>query len=407
MRALLCSLVLVEAACWSQSTFTDECTAAGHCVPSVPVISDAGLDDAGSSDAGPVDAGPGDAGFATWADVSRELFPSVAGTDSSFTLSTIPIPTNPGLIGGVLTPSGSVICLPYYPGPALEIRRNGLTRFLPSVGDGGWEGGVLLPDGTVLGIPYSAGEFLLIPTDGGTPRLVEGGLASSGLTAPYFEGGVVTKSGKVLLAVSTGPKLAVFDPVTERVSTLDPVTFNGTKQYAGAVLRADGERAWMAPRDATMLLQASPTASADPDQPLTGFAGGILLPNGDALLAPRLNPFTRVFDDGTVSPSGAATEGYFSSVWSTNGFAYAVQVDGPAQKVAIIDTTGAVTEVNAPMTDAGTKPVFNGSHYGFVAREDGVIVGCPFSASYVLLLTPTSRRTVPREVMLSPWLNKW
>jgi hypothetical protein len=406
MRALLCGLLMLEAACWSQASFTADCTAAGHCVPSPPALDDAGTIDAGEVDAGMVDAGAADASYATWADVTRELFPTSPTTDSTFTLATIGIGTNPGLIGGVLTPSGSVICLPYYPGPALEIRRNGSTRFLPSVGDGGWEGGVLLPDGTVLGLPYSAKEFLVIPPDGGTPRLVEGGLETSGLTAPYFEGGVVTKSGKVLLAVSSGPKLAVFDPVTERLSMLEPVTFNGAKQYAGAVLRADGESGWMVPRDATLLVQSNTASSSDPGLPLSGFAGGVLLPNGDAVLAPRLGTFTRVNVDGVV-PRGPSTGGYFSAAWSTNGFAYAVQTDGPSGKVAIIDSAGNVTEVDAPVTDAGTLPIFNGSHYGFVARDDGVIVGCPFSASYVLLLSPTTRRTVPREVMLSPWLDKW
>lgn len=427
MRRVLIAGMVFNAACWSEATFVTECTTAGHCAPTA----DSGPDDAGTDDAGTVDAGVFDAGvldagvfdagvfdagaadggdLSTWAQVASELFPPAA-LDPAFTLTAMNIGTNPGLVGGVLTRSGSVICIPYRQGRALEVFPGGGTRFLPETGDGGggWEGGVLLPDGTVLGVPLDVGEFLLIPPDGGVPRRVEGGLADSGLLPPYFEGGVVTKSGKVLLSNYKGPKFAVFDPVTERVAVLDPITFQGnTDQYAGAVLKADGESAWMVPRQETRLIETTPTGSFDRGTSLSGYAGGILLPNGDVVLAPYApQQFARVTPTGEVTLAGPVGESFFSSTWSTNGFAYAIQTDGHGGKIAIIDQVGGVNVVAAAAPDGGAAPVFSSSHYGFVAREDGVIVGCPYDASSVLFLTPTTRRTVRREVMLSPWLNKW
>lgn len=54
--------------------------------------------------------------------------------------------------------------------------------------------------------------------------------------------------------------------------------------------------------------------------------------------------------------------------------------------------------------DAG---LFPGSHYGFVARNDGVIVGCPYDSRQVLFISPVTRRPVPLSTMTSPWVNKW
>jgi hypothetical protein len=95
--------------------------------------------------------------------------------------------------------------------------------------------------------------------------------------------------------------------------------------------------------------------------------------------------------------------GYFSAAWSTNGYAYAIQTDGPQGNVnvAIIDRAGVVTEVQ---TDGGLT---QNSHYGLVTKPDGVIVGCPNLAPTVLYIVPHVRRTVSIDTMTSPWLNKW
>jgi hypothetical protein len=111
--------------------------------------------------------------------------------------------------------------------------------------------------------------------------------------------------------------------------------------------------------------------------------------------------FLKVTTSGLTTSVGPTSGGYYSAAWSTNGYAYGVQTEGLASKVAIIDRMGGVTEVSA------TADVFPSSHYGFVAREDGTIIGCPYSSSHVLVLSPHTRRTVSNRIMTSPWLNKW
>ena len=412
MRPILMVCLLSQAACWSERSFIDACVDAGHCH-----FDDAGVTGGGSGATGGGGGATGgggggdaggfddDGGVATWAEVKAALF-AVSGLDAGFQLEFVNTGvTGHGWIGGVLTRTGSVLCMPFQGNLLLEITPSHQvsTRQVPSP-LGGWEGGVLLADGTVLGLPYNAGAFLAVPPDGGAPRLVDAGLAETGLSTPWYEGGVVTRSGKVLLAPSSGTFPGVFDPTTGVLTLLDAGVVNdgGSFQYAGAVLLADGESALLTPIHASTLILVTPT-SARALTSLTGVAGGVLLPSDEAMLMPSSGNF---WDVNVAMPTpvavGPVTSCYFSGAWSTNGYAYAVQTDDYAGHLGLIDGAG-----NASEWPLSSSEIVPGSHYGFVAMSDGTIVGCPHQSEKVLFLVPNERRTVSVRVMTSPWLNKW
>ncbi len=391
MRRFIVLVLLAQAACWSEKSFRDACVDAGNCV----------VDDAGVGTPA-----------LTWEEVSTELFGLdgglTVGLDGGFTITFVNTGVGGGnrWVGGVLTRSGSVICIPASAATALEVFADGGLRTfpVPPHEPNAWEGGVLLPDGTVLGLPYSSNAFLVIPPDGGASWLLDAGLPRAGLSAPFFEGGVVTRSGKVLLASSAGPDLAVFDPGSG-IITSHVVGASAGKMFSGAVLLADGESALVVPRDNLETVILTPSGPVGARLPTGGahFAGGLLLPGGDALLMPTQGPgsFQRV-GSAQLTPLGAPSNRYyFSAAWSTNGSAYAFETDGPATRIAVISQLGVVSEVPAP------ADLFGASHYGFVAMADGTVVGCPYDSSSVLFLRPNDRRTVSLRTMTSPWLNKW
>jgi hypothetical protein len=181
------------------------------------------------------------------------------------------------------------------------------------------------------------------------------------------------------------------------------------------VLTESGRSALLVPRGASRLFEAIEATFPTPErvvqrgtQAVTGYAGGLLLENGDALLTPAQSGgvFLRVpADGGAPAPTTTTSRvALFSATWSTNGFAYGLDVDGGSTQVAVIDRRGNVTWPTLPSTDGGFGPL---SYVGLTAMSDGRLVSCGCRARSVLILTPRHRRTLPVEVMTSPWLNKW
>ena len=391
--------LLAQAACWSETAFREKCIAAGNCV-----LSDDGGGAAGGGAAGG-GAGRDDGGVPTWNEVVSELFAAPVGLDAGFRLAFVSLPTGaPGTIGGVLTRSGSVICMPYSGSSALEVLPDAGFRFIPAPPrSGGWEGGVLLDDGSVLGIPHETDSFLLIHPDDSGVRIIDAGIVAAGLLGThFFEGAVITLSGQVLIAPSESSRVGVFDPRTEQLSLFETGVNNVVARFAGLVLLPDGESAIVIPRESMKAFVATPSgvkALANAN----GYSGGVLLPSGEALLTPVFQRrFLKLGSTGSAVPMGPMTSGYFSAAWSTNGYAYAIQTEAFGSGIAIIDRFGAVTEI----PNASPEIQF-ASHYGLVGRPDGVIVGCPDQSEKVLFIVPHTRRTVSLRTMTSPWLNKW
>lgn len=402
MRALSLVTVLLLAGCWSRDDFRSQCILAGNCQ----------LDD--------VDAGfDGGLELKRWEEVAAFLFDGLDGGDSSFDVSFVSNRTGPfrtrddecGFVAGVLTTAGSVICAPVDVLPALEVLPDGGANVLSVTrGDGGqWGGGVLLENGRVFAAPTSGPEWLAItePVPGSARGfdlvpLVAGSAPLTGLVRT-LEGVLVApgRGNAVVFRVDGGATA-----LTGEDAGVD---------FAGALLMPSGKVVFV-PRSASQLVEVTLRGSTGLDRVtprgrFTGLAGGLLLESGDALLTPAVSGgvFVRVPADGGVPTSlpTLSRTSLFSATWSTNGYAYGLDVDGGSAQVAVIDRRGAVTWQQLPSSalDAGLFGPL--SHVGLTAMPDGRLVSCGCRSSSAMILTPRAGRTLPLEVMTSPWLNKW
>lgn len=345
----------------------------------------------------------------TWATVAADLF-NTQNTDRSFTSTTLGLGHTGAFVAGLLLPGDDVLCVPalgqQFDGgtAAMVLSPSGARRYVP-IRQQHLEGAVLLSNGTALMLPHHADAgFVALFPNGGTHEW--NGLPPE-LGHPAFEGGVVTVSGKVLLAPSSGPDFATFDPQTATLRRfIGPGA--GSTLYKGAVLLADGETALLVPTNAGQAVLMSSTSVRPLTNVVSLHAGGVLLESGNVLLLPNNQnaPFVELPLDGggpivAVAPDGG-NGGFFSATWATNGFAYGFSTDSSgAAKVVTISRHGGV-EVSTQ--DAG---FFLNSHFGLVARTDGILVACPYDSSSVVLISPAGKRVLSPEIMLSPWLNKW
>ncbi|MER2563925.1 MAG: hypothetical protein ABTQ32_24555 [Myxococcaceae bacterium] len=399
MRALLAASVLL-AGCWSRDDFRSQCILAGNCqLDPVEMEVDAGLE------------------IESWAEAATFLFGGLDGGDSSFDVSfvsnlTAKTSTGCGFQGGVLTTFGSVMCIPTESERALEFFPDGGVVPVTIQPPAGWAGGVLLADGSVLGVPTSASSALLLPRPKPPFPNRNPDYLPLGMSGPApFSGAAVTADGTVVCATTSSAAFLRADGGTRQAA--------GAGEYAGAVLTESGRSVLLVPRTALRVVEATPrtlTTSDRVTQRGTGdfskLAGGLLLESGDALLTPAVagDVFVRVpFDGGApVNVTSAVSRvSLFSAAWSTNGYAYGLDVDGGSPQVAVIDRRGNVTwqQLPASALDAGLFGPL--SHIGLTAMADGRLISCGCRSSSAMILTPRTRRTVPVEVMSSPWLNKW
>lgn len=393
-------------ACWRQDEFRTKCLLADTCA--LP-----------EEDAG-VDAGLSPA---RWAEVAALLFDLPAGVDAGFDVhftSNLSANEDPGgrcrYSGGVLTQQGTVLCIPSGVQRAVEFLQDGGVQTLSLGVAPAWAGGVLLENGTVLGLPVTSPDLLaLLPV---TPPFVNRSIdlfpLSPGVDGgAQVTGGVRTVDGTVVMAAQAEALFFGTDGGVRRLPTAQ------AGEYSGAILTESGRSALLVPRTATRLLEAIVRAPGSNDRllvrstaALSGYGGGLLLENGDALLMPAAGstPFARVpVDGGPPQELPLASPGaFFSAAWSTNGFAYSLETDGGVGLVAVISRRGDVSFAQLPAfarsPDAGFFP---GSHFGLTAMPDGRLVSCGCRSASVLVLTPRYPRTVPVEVMSGPWLNKW
>ncbi|MDP3238461.1 MAG: hypothetical protein Q8S33_32085 [Myxococcales bacterium] len=403
MRSALTLLVLLSTACWRQDEFRSQCVLAGNCViPEVDAGFDAGLEPS------------------RWSETASLLFDVATDAGAEFDVQFVSnLSASEDTMGqcryagGVLTPQGSVLCIPFALDRAVEFLPDGRltpTSIARPPGDT-WAGGVMLDDGTVLGLPVGATTMLVFK-----PPMPNRGydFLPIGLSAPAeFTGGARTLEGTLIAGATTSATFIRPDGGTRLL------TGSTTGAYAGAVLTESGRSVLLVPRTATRLVEVTPRSNITPDrvtlrgtQPISGLAGGLLLESGDALLMPSVagGAFVRVPADGgaPASTPQVARAGLFSAAWSTNGYAYSLEVDGGTGHVAVISRTGDVTWARLPSSaTAADGGFFAGSHLGLTGMADGRLVSCGCLSSNLLILTPRVRRTVPLEVMTSPWLNKW
>ncbi len=400
MRAGFAAALLLVAGCWSRDDFRSKCILAGNCqLDDVDAGFDAGLDPR------------------RWKEVAALLFEGLDGGDSSFDVSfvtnlTAQTSTGCGFQGGVLTSFGSVMCIPTESERALEFFPDGGVAPVSIQPPSGWAGGVLLADDTVLGVPAGAPSALLLPRPKAPFPNRNPDYLVLGASGPGpFSGAAVTADGTIVCATTSAAAFLRADGGTRQAA--------GTGEYAGAVLTESGRSVLLVPRSALHVFEATPRTLTTTDRvtqrgtgDFTRLAGGLLLESGDALLTPAVagDVFVRVPSDGgapTNVTSAVSRVSLFSAAWSTNGYAYGLDVDGGSAQVAVIDRRGNVTwqQLPASALDAGLFGPL--SHIGLTAMADGRLISCGCRSSSAMILTPRNRRTLPIEVMTSPWLNKW
>lgn len=402
MRALWLATVLLVAGCWSRDDFRSQCILAGNCQ----------LDD--------VDAGfDGGLEVKRWEDVAAFLFDGVDGGDSSFDVSFVsnrtasfrPTGNECGFVAGVLTTSGSVICAPVDVLPAVEVLPDGTTSGVSITRTNGaqWGGAVLFDNGKVFAAPTTGSEWLAITEPiPGNPRGFDLIPVSAG-SAPMT--GLARTPDGVVVAPARGQAVIFRSDGGATALTGE----DGGVEFAGTLLLPSGKVLFV-PRSASQVVEVTVRGTTGLDRVtprgrFTGLAGGLLLESGDALLTPAVSggAFVRVPADGGL-PTSLTTPSrtsLFSATWSTNGYAYGLDVDGGSAQVAVIDRRGAVTWQQLPSSalDAGLFGPL--SHVGLTAMPDGRLVSCGCRSANAMILTPHTRRTLPIEVMTSPWLNKW
>lgn len=412
MRGLLALLVVFSLGCWDRDEFRSKCILQGHCQL---------LD----FDAG-VDAGlnPG-----RWGEAAAVLFDVPDDAGSAFDVSLLSNLSGVSsdrcnFAGGVLTKEGSLVCIPFDADRGLELTSDAGTLLTISLNGRlsgeSWAGGVLLGDGTVVGLPSGAATLLSLklrpPLVGRQPDYVPLGFATrtplpdGGFTGgARLTAGAETVDGTLVLASGATVTFLRSDGGFEQRSA------GAMGEFSAALLSDSARSVTLVPRSFMGLVEATPRTNQSPMDRLTprggftGYSGGLLLENGDALLLPGIAgaPFLRVPGDGGVPMStGFSRAALTGGTWSTNGFAYALDADGGSGEVAVISRKGDVSWARIPQTffgDGGVGPL---SHLGLTALADGRLVSCGCQSSRLLVLTPRFRRTVPLEVMTKPWVNK-
>jgi hypothetical protein len=315
--------------------------------------------------------------------------------------------TTPGsaaFVGGVLIPDGRVVFVPYSAATIglFNPATNSYTTTGTTAGSGAFIGGVLLPDGRVLFVPNAAtsiGVFTPATNSYTTYGTTPGGSA--------YVGGVLLPDGRVLFVPYNATTIGFFNPATNTYSTITPASpalpGAASGAYYGGVLLPDG-RVLFVPNSATTIGLFDPitnTYSTTGTTPGGGaYVGGVLLPDGRVLFVPAngtniglFNPTTNTYSTIGGAPGSGA---YFAGTLLPDG------------RVLFVPTTTTTIGFFNPTTNTYSTisaTTSNNAYIGGVLIPDGRIIFIPFNATTIGILTTSL--SVPRDMCLSPYLNKF
>ena len=303
--------------------------------------------------------------------------------------------------GACLIPGGRVVFAPYT-SSNVGIYNTNTGTFSAVVPSGtapaSYAGCVLAPTGNVVMIPSGA-------TAVGLFNPVNGAFSTFG-SATGFYGGVLaptsaTGAMKVIMAPLGAATIGIADPFALTYATGASAT-----GYSGAILLPSGSIV-LVPYSAANIAVYNPvtnsiTSTLAHGQGGTAFIGGVLLPNGNVLLVPYTsanilvyNPTTNLivstvahgqttssFNGGNLLPTGNVVLTAFSSSYHGmfNPYAGTFSTFGPAQ------------------TQAGK---FTGS----ILAPDGRVVCVPYGAANVGIINTMT--PAPPEFCLSPYINNY
>lgn len=321
--------------------------------------------------------------------------------------------------GGVLAPNGRIYGIPMAAPRILEIDPTttpATARLVgPDLGSGTskWGGGVLDASGRIFGIPFSAGSVLIIDPRTDPITVTQQPL---GAANPGWVGGGRGFDGKIYGYPASRPTVLVIDPSTDPVgvSTLGDLTGlvvdGGGELFGVGGVVPDGRMLlfpYAAQRGALVDPVARTLVQLDPSFAPTGrkWYGAALGLDGKLYAAPELISGIGVADPsvsppsfGTVASVAANCDGM---VLAPSGLLFALPWQG--KNVYAFSPQTRATAVIPVVPEAPGA----GDWAGGVLAPNGKIYGIPSRAERVLEIDPKAVGSLPLEVLLNGFTNRY
>ena len=308
--------------------------------------------------------------------------------------------------GGVLTPSGKVVMVPFSSttigiyDPDANTYANG-----PSHGGGGFAfiGGVLTPSGKVVMVPYNSTTIGIYDPVANT--YTNG--PAHGLDSVAFVGGVLTPSGKVVMVPYSSTTIGIYDPVANTY-TNGPAHGRGSDAFYGGVLTPSG-KVVLVPYISSTVGIYDPVANTYTDGPSHGgggfaFIGGVLTPSGKVVLVPFASSNVGIYDPVANTYTDGPAHGRGSS-------AFIGGMLTPSGKVVLVPRNSTTVGIYDPVANTYTNGPAHGrgidAFVGGVLTPSGKVVMVPYNSTNVGILTPDPLLSVSASTAMSPYLNKF
>ena len=247
--------------------------------------------------------------------------------------------------GAVAVPSGNVVFVPS--GASNVGMWNPQSRLWSNVSTGasGFEGGILAPTGRVVCVPgpLSANLGVFDPVTQGFTNVA---------AVPGYSGAVLAPNGNVIFVPNTAPNVGIFDPVSLGWSLGPTATPGG---FTGGVLTVPSGNVVFVPgtsQNVGVLSADFATLTQVPGS--AGFSGGVLLPTGNVMFVPLTASNVGLFDPVTLTFSNVANcPGGFSG-GSLLSDGRVVMCPWTSSNVGVVQTLAP-----APSKDFCLAPYFN------------------------------------------------
>jgi len=250
--------------------------------------------------------------------------------------------------GGVLTPSGKIVFVPFQSGNVCVYNHEDTTMantFQHNVKTPSFCGGVLDHQGNVTMIPYSTSSNICTYNDQSNTFSNAAFIGANGT----FAGGVIYQlagSTNVVCVPQTNSNVCVFSPQTRTVSNL--ISSQGNR-FSGGVLTSNGTGGYnivLVPSSGNVCLLTIGTTAAMSNIVTNvpgprAFSGGCLLPTGNVIMAPfsssnvgMVDPIKMTYSNSTPVPPNP----FAGATLTRDGRVVLVPAGGTNSNVGILNT---------------------------------------------------------------------
>jgi hypothetical protein len=259
-----------------------------------------------------------------------------------------------------------------------------------------FSGGVLTPQGKVVFIPYKSGNVSVYVNEGGG---ILSNSVSHNAPLPAFLGGVLDPNGNVvMIPAQSSSNIGTYNILTNTFSNVLKINSDGG--FAGGVLLPNGN----------VILVSNTNSNIGQFNPLStppsysnafrasGFSGGVLAPDGNVIMMGVTVSNVGVFNPSSLTFSNVVTGSFF------NGGCLL-----PSGNVIMAPSTGRSNigmfdPVSLTYSNSTPIPPGSGPFAGATIGNDGRVILVPSSGNALIVstITPTTQ-----EFFLSPYFNKF